>query len=216
MDSFFSNIFPFFGKQEEVVKDVPPQAPVAASVIENSSSRKRARGSRTPTLVSTKRHIPDSEAELRPLKIFRGASRNILVTSVTKEVPIASSPLESLPEDVVAHCLSFVGGVEDRFALQCTSKQFKNISDSDDMMLQVNVGGDRKTGMNGIILETDTPVTAADKLTPFALAGNLEALYMYVRVILVFFRFLYQCNGFISHHLLFQNIIQAWHYQKLL
>jgi hypothetical protein len=28
------------------------------------------------------------------------------------------------------------------------------------------------------VLETDTPDSASAKLTPFAMAGNLEALYM--------------------------------------
>jgi hypothetical protein len=46
------------------------------------------------------------------------------------------------------------------------------------MLEKVNISGDVETGKNGIILETDTPSTAAATLSPFARAGNLEALYM--------------------------------------
>ena len=49
------------------------------------------------------------------------------------------------------------------------------------MMKHVNVGGDPVTGKNGIILETDTKDTAAQRLVPYAASGNLEAIYMYVR-----------------------------------
>jgi hypothetical protein len=34
------------------------------------------------------------------------------------------------------------------------------------------------TCKNGIIREKDTPESVSDKLTPFALAGNIKALYM--------------------------------------
>jgi hypothetical protein len=89
-----------------------------------------------------------------------------------------SCPLELLPEDILAHCLSFLGSKEDRFGLQCTSKQFQRLSSTDEMLIGIEVGGDRNTGKHGIIREHDTPDSASDKLTPFAVAGNLEALYM--------------------------------------
>lgn len=91
---------------------------------------------------------------------------------------LSETPLDLLPEDIVAHALSFVSDVSDRYALQCTSKQFQRISSAPMMMNQVNVGGDPETGKNGIILETDTKETATDRLTPFAASGNLEAIYM--------------------------------------
>lgn len=95
-----------------------------------------------------------------------------------RKIKDKSTPLEKLPEDIVAHCLSFLNSTEDRFALQCTSKQFQRLSNTDEMLIGIEVGGDRNTGKHGIIREHDTPDSASDKLTPFAVAGNLEALYM--------------------------------------
>lgn len=158
--------------------------------------------SRTPTLISTRtRHrqnhdfdnSSDHDETLRPAKRFRGEHNTICLHKPLfstddieqKKADIKpgkynkkKSPLEQLPEDVMAHCLSFLGSTEDRFALQCTSKQFQRITNTDEMMIGIEVGGDRNTGKNGIIREDDTPETASDKLAPFALAGNLEALYM--------------------------------------
>jgi hypothetical protein len=91
---------------------------------------------------------------------------------------LSETPLDLLPEDIVAHTLSFVSDVSDRYALQCTSKQFHRITSTPMMMNNVNVGGDSETGKNGIILETDTKETAVERLTPFAASGNLEAIYM--------------------------------------
>jgi len=46
------------------------------------------------------------------------------------------------------------------------------------MLVNVQVGGDRDNGTGGIIQEEDCPETAALALSPFARAGNLEAIYM--------------------------------------
>lgn len=128
----------------------------------------------------------------------------IPITCTKKTSPISSSPLELLPEDVTANILSFVNSVEDRFRIQVTCKQFRKISNTDAMRIGIEVGGTRhieqrnhqnnndhnentkedasscKKRNDGIILESDTPQSASEKLTPYALAGNLEALYMYV------------------------------------
>jgi hypothetical protein len=149
-------------------------------------------GSRTPTLVSpSTRRFHDNDAlrtedtNDRPLKRFRGqrgqvvAVPNPVVTAPKKERRQHKSKFLSIvPEDVVAHCLSFLGTAEDRFALQTTCKSFRHISNSDEMLQKVNVGGDRETTKHGIIQDHDTPATAASALSPFARAGNLEALYM--------------------------------------
>lgn len=121
----------------------------------------------TPTLVTG-----DTE---RPVKRFRGLTRTIPIAEEKKTVV---APISKLPEDVLAHCLGFLGGVEDRFRLQSTSKQFRRISNSAEMREKIQVGGDRKTGLHGIIQETDTPETASENLKPYAEAGNLEAIYM--------------------------------------
>jgi hypothetical protein len=93
---------------------------------------------------------------------------------------LLETPLDLLPDDVTTHALSFLNDASNRYAIQCTSKQFYQFSSTPTMMNQIAVGGDPVTGLNGIILETDTAETATQRLTPFAAAGNLEAIYMYV------------------------------------
>jgi len=139
------------------------------------------------------------EDSVRPVKRFRGERRAIPITPclkqergaeqdtaakekeeiVPEEVKTAPPPtLSKLPEDILTHCLSFLGSVGDRHSLQCTSKQFRKVSNSENLLKNVQVGGDRQTGLHGIIREHDTPETASDSLQPFADAGNLEAIYM--------------------------------------
>ena len=149
-------------------------------------------GSRTPTLVSPGNRFSRSGVQTeadndgcdRPLKRFRGKSKIVSVPHVSPSTPQketkqqTSEFLTKVPEDVVAHCLSFLGTTDDRYALQTTCKLFRDISNSDSMLSQVNVAGNVETGKNGIIQDHDTPATAAASLAPFARAGNLGALYM--------------------------------------
>jgi hypothetical protein len=198
MDSFFS-ILPMglFGHKKP--NDVSqPGGSVASPVVvveELEQGRKRPRecdritdkpvGSSTPTLLSRRgSEVPSfrEEDDVRPVKRFRGPAGIPLTPPVVevevKDTASTKSPLSGLPEDVLAHCLSFLNSTEDRSALQCTSRQFRRISNSDEMLIGVQVGGDCKTGLHGMIQEEDTPDTAADKLMPFAMSGNLEAVYM--------------------------------------
>lgn len=148
--SFLSNIFNWLGKEEDC-QTPPPTTPGPLG------SRKRCRDTSGPFL----REEPAEDLP-RPIKFFRGA---------TRIVPVAPpGPLENLPEDVVRRCLSFVGGVGDRFAIQCTSKQFHRLSNGDDTLRMVDV--------ENIILDEDTVESVMKKLTPYAQAGNLKALYM--------------------------------------
>jgi hypothetical protein len=177
------------------------QNPLSVIVNDDGPGKKRRRnegeksdsvgGSRTPTLVSpttTRRFsdgvLPTEDANDRPLKRFRGQNKTVAVPN-----PVATAPkkdqrqrksefLSIVPDDVVAHVLSFLGTAEDRFSLQTTCKLFRDISNSDDMLAKVDVGGDKETAKRGIIQDHDTPATAAAALSPFARAGNLEALYM--------------------------------------
>ncbi len=150
-------------------------------------------GSRTPTLVSSARSFScedvqgtsDDDGNDRPLKRFRVRSKLLTVPRLVDATPVkekkwkqTSRFLNTLPEDVVANCLSYLGTASDRYALQMTCKLFRDISNSDSMLEKVNISGDVESGMHGIIRETDTPSTAAATLSPFARAGNLEALYM--------------------------------------
>lgn len=176
---------------------------LSVAVNEGGEGRKRRRGecdssdcvggSRTPTLIARTlefqdRDVPQGpveDANERPLKRLRGQSKILAVpqpvsTRHTKkaEQQQTSEFLKTVPEDVVAHCLSFLGSAEDRFALQTTCRLFRDISNTDSMLANVCVGGNNETGGNGIIQDHDTPATAASALAPFARAGNVEALYM--------------------------------------
>lgn len=138
-------------------------------------------GSRTPTLVVPRQR--DFEDDERPAKKLRGEKISVSVTlpnlSSDRNPKLQSGLLlRMVPEEVVGYVLSFVASVEDRFALQCSCKQFRRISNSSEMRLQVKLGGDAETGKNGIVQEGDTPASASAALTPFARAGNLEAVYM--------------------------------------
>jgi len=172
-------------------------------VTDDGKRRKRRRGkgdridpvegSRTPTLVTQSSNFSRGDVQTeadndddcdRPAKRLRGQSKIVSVPQPSLSTPQkeakqqTSEFLTKIPEDVVAHCLSFLGTTEDRFALQTTCKLFRDVSNSDSMLAQVNVGGDVETGKNGIIQDHDTPASAAACLAPFARAGNLGALYM--------------------------------------
>ena len=146
-------------------------------------------GSRTPTLVCSRKrlevgvndHQLEHDGQDRPIKRFRG-ERVVVAVSAPKPKKAEPKPqsglLGTLPEDVLSHCLSFLNTADDRFSLQTTCKQFRKISNSDKMLVNIQVGGDRETGKNGIMQEEDTPESAAVALAPFSQAGNLEAIYM--------------------------------------
>jgi hypothetical protein len=89
-----------------------------------------------------------------------------------------SDLIKKLPADVVAACLLFLGSTQDRYALQNTCKLFRDISNSELMLSNVDIVGYLETGKGGIIQENDTPSSASVALAPFARAGNLQALYM--------------------------------------
>ena len=180
MDSFFSNLtMGLFVKKDEGESgdgDV-------TSGIKPHESRRRMRshhgwsgGSSTPTQSATRVRTTEPD-DVRPVKRRRVVSQQQTNGDDRRKSEDGPS-LSSLPEDILTHCLSFLGGVEDRCALQRTNTQFRRISNSDEMLIGIQVGGDKETGLNGIITEKDTPDTAADNLTPFVLAGNLEAIYM--------------------------------------
>lgn len=187
----------FFSWPNAVEKGTRDQDAVPM-VLNDEGERKRRRekdvsGSATPTLISPIRRLSSSEVSIdsdddncRPRKRLRGRSKLTSVPSLIEAPAAEKAPkkkqtsdlLRIVPEDVVAHCLSFLGTAEDRFALQTTCKTFRDISNSDAMLENVDICGDKETGKNGIIQETDTPSTAAVTLAPFARAGNLDALYM--------------------------------------
>jgi hypothetical protein len=199
MNSLFSMFFGRNNGLETEGYETASLTPYQGMLLEEEeNSRKRSlgdalkqAGAPVPKLVPTPGQDNDGEDE-RPQKRFRGETRVVPVARSEKEEATqielaakatqpgarAKSPLQKLPEDVIAHCLSFLGGVEDRFALQCTSKQFRRISNTEPLLSKIAVGGDKSTGLHGIIQENDTPESASEHLAPYAEAGNLESIYM--------------------------------------
>lgn len=173
-------------------QDVAPMVPNIAEERKRRREKYASGGSTTPTLISPVRvgssgdlSFDSDDDNSRARKRLRGRSKltsvPTLVDSPAEEnerKKQTSDFLRIVPEDAIAHCLSFLGTAEDRFALQTTCKSFRDISNSDDMLEKVNICGNKETGKYGIILEADTPSTAAATLSPFARAGNLDALYM--------------------------------------
>lgn len=104
-----------------------------------------------------------SEQE-RPIKWLRA--------SETRAVPIAPPPpLQKLPDDLLLRCLLYVSSNEDRYALQCTSRTFRRLSNAPVMLRSVDV-------TEHLVNDNDTPESAVKKLEPYAAAWNLPALYM--------------------------------------
>jgi len=93
---------------------------------------------------------------------------------------ISSLFLQDIPDDCLARCLSFLGTAADRFALQCTSKKFRRVSNHREVLEspQIVLGGDRTKGTLGIIRDNDTPLSAKERLEPFVAAGHSEACHM--------------------------------------
>jgi hypothetical protein len=103
-----------------------------------------------------------SEQE-RPIKWLRA--------SETRAVPIAPPPpLQTLPDDLLLRCLLYVSSNKDRYALQCTSRTFRRLSNAPVMLRSIDV-------TEHLIDDNDTPESAVQKLEPFAAAWNLPALY---------------------------------------
>ena len=122
-----------------------------------------------------------------PTLVFpRSPKRRKVDYAVTSATALPAPPLMSnnsdllcmVPEEVVGHVISFLGSLQDRFALQCTSRQFHRLSNSDELLAPMGLGGNIETGEGGIFRDEDTIDSAVAKVSIFARAGNLEALYM--------------------------------------
>lgn len=188
-------IFDGFLAPDEASKLPESPAVVSPAMMKDQRGQKREReaegniaGSRTPTLLQTRLAGLENNAvsvqneDERAPKRRRGELMAIPVSMPNMEDPsnpqLQSHFLRILPDEVVGHVLSFVGSMEDRFALQTTCTQLRRISNADHMRASVKLGGDLESGKNGIIQDDDTPESAAEALAPFARAGNLEAIYM--------------------------------------
>eukprot|EP00548_Thalassiothrix_antarctica_P005051 CAMPEP_0194133796 /NCGR_PEP_ID=MMETSP0152-20130528/3814_1 /TAXON_ID=1049557 /ORGANISM="Thalassiothrix antarctica, Strain L6-D1" /LENGTH=262 /DNA_ID=CAMNT_0038829155 /DNA_START=106 /DNA_END=895 /DNA_ORIENTATION=- len=126
-------------------------------------------GSETPTLIDPR--SSDSVA-LKKLRSEYGVP--IPMPSPFER----SSFLRTLPDDVVGYCLSFLGSTQDRNALQCTCRKLRRLSNSNEILLSIKLGGDTETGLGGLFSDSDTINSAVHKVSIFARAGNVEALYI--------------------------------------
>lgn len=192
---FVRQFFPGIGKAFPSFKDKPR----AKRNTDEHNGRKRKTtssespvGSQTPTLLAPRnrgRSAPREDAsttgtESPPSKRRRGHRMGLVAPSPNRPLNASVDPqlqsdlLRLIPEEVIGHCLGFLGSVQDRYALQTVCVQFKRISNTDTMLQDIHLGGNHETGQHGIIRESDTPVAAATRLTPFARAGNLESIYM--------------------------------------
>ena len=120
------------------------------------------------------------------LVLPRSPKRRKVNYAVASDTALPASPLMlnnsdllcMVPDEVVGHVVSFLGSLQDRFALQCTSRQFYRLSNSNELLAPMDLGGNIETGEGGIFRDEDTIDSAVAKVSIFARAGNLEALYM--------------------------------------
>ena len=154
-----------------VVEDEDESARIAPLTVPVLDEKKRFRsvtkspippGMQTPTLI-----LPRSPKR-----------RKVDYDAVTPPMLNDSDLWKMVPDDVVGHVLSFLGSLHDRFALQCTSRQFNRLSNSDEILVSMKLGGNSDTNVGGIFRDNDTVNSAVSKVSIFARAGNLEALYM--------------------------------------
>ena len=108
----------------------------------------------------------------------------LVAQAAKSEGESVSLSYQDMMDDCIAHCFSYLGATADRSALQCTSEQFRRISNRPEVLgasaatHPMVLGGDRTKGTLGIIRENDTALTANEKLEPFVAAGHLEACHM--------------------------------------
>ena len=126
-------------------------------------------GMQTPTLV-----FPRSPKRLKVDSAVTSATARPAPPLMAND----SDLLCMVPEEVLGHIISFLGSLQNRFALQCTSRQFHRLSNSSELLAPMDLGGNIETGEGGIIGDYDTIPSAVAKVSIFARAGNLEALYM--------------------------------------
>lgn len=193
----------------------------------------------TPLLVKESTiSLDDNKASVRKCNISISGSQN------SSDQP--SALLRHIPNEILSHCLSYINTSSDRFALQASCKALRDISNSEEILAGVDLGGMNsyqnhiyssfhnnlennvnnhvgggevddnvrvddeiihdffgghsnvnpvaggarvaavdwtetkasETIIGGIILDSDTSVTACKKLLKFASAGNMQAIYM--------------------------------------
>jgi len=126
-------------------------------------------GSETPSLIDPR---ASDNVPLKKLRSDYGIP-------IPMPPPSEQSPfLRAVPDDVVGYCLSFLATTQNRHSLQCTCRQFRRLSNLNEILLSIKLGGDSETGLGGLFSDDDTIDSSVAKVSIFAGAGNIEALYM--------------------------------------
>jgi hypothetical protein len=92
----------------------------------------------------------------------------------------SSLALLDLPKEILQQTFSYSSTVSDRFALQCTSAVFREISNSSEVLqtttLLLTTAAHDNDDDSAVIKPSDSSLEIALKLLPFAKAANLDAL----------------------------------------
>lgn len=190
------------------------------------AKRRRLNGASTPVLQS------DLASEESPNLIVESSEKikatGVVILCCTEEetrLNGSNQPsvlLGMLPPHVLSKCFAFIASRSDRYALQTTCTLFRQLSNEEHMLVDIDLGGrwsedafqshennatgdyiaaeddsqesddeelgrtyDLDTSSNkrivsvgGILSESDTSITACQKLIKFSAAGNMQATYM--------------------------------------
>ena len=179
--------------------DIPPRKRIRAQTPMLRSS--------SPLQVSTP-HLEPTDSILLPpnFHLSRADQSSGEGADNYKRNKKSSDLLRMLSNDVITRCISFIATKSERFSLQTTCKTFRSLSDSDEMLVNINLGGSwcspadidlnlsNRVGLAfpqgivaednlGIITESDDSYTASNKLIKYAAAGNTEAIYMIAMIL---------------------------------
>ena len=266
-----SSILPFYTTTNNDVDAFLTGGPTPATESEESNERRPHKRHRLQHHESSGTATPPhllSETTLLPSPSKLHLSKELFTNSTIDKLDQPSDLLRHLPNDVLSHCLSYLATKQSRYSLQLTCKTFCTISNEDEMLINIELGGenevvdnvyspslennnnnnnnnmqvDQNNGVGienddyvenneevggvggiyaaeadnahhaeevlvdnihqrrqralqsplttttrrrsgGIILDTDTSVTACKKLMKFAVAGNKEAIYMIAMIL---------------------------------
>ena len=117
-----ASILPFYSAGDGVTHELEIE-PISGAGDDRSCKRQRL-----------------SHADSTPLLVSEKAGSNNLKNSA-KCSQQSSALLRLLPRDVLAHCFSYINTPSDFFSLQVTCTTFRDLSNADDMLANIELGG---------------------------------------------------------------------------
>jgi len=140
--------------------------------------------------ISIKRNISNSpQSVLAALDIASNLTTTLTRSSSTN-INCNNLPLlKKVPSEVILHIMTFLTCVSDYSALQTTCVQFRDLSNMDCILKELDLAGvheqehqeqeqQQQLHEGAVIMKRDTPEDAQRRLCKFAKALNLEAIYM--------------------------------------